>query len=462
MPPTAFLFRKRNPQNAKWGEWDYLLVEAVQQLENERCRCGLPVYICLAGETEVITKGGTKPIRELLGPQTLLTKSDSGRGAARWVEAEVKSFGIQRLMCIELSRGLEKKQIFATPEHRWFTQAKVKMVNGVRDWSAVKEVVTHSLRPGDTLVRAYTQRASMVTLSPVGVLAGFMFGDGTIDGDQGRIDLFGAKDEALLPYFSAEQRSLTLALGDKYADDSKVSYYGFPKSWKRTPDLDEGSVFLRSWLAGYFAADGTVSPAGTATLACADAATLEKVRDIATICGIGSYGVRTYARKGMHGVVSNISYVSFARESLSPEFFIIDEHRARFEEAATKRRREQPTPWTVVSVSETDRVEEVFCAVVPGTHSFVLKDNILTGNCHSDDPHIRFRVEEDVCEATKAVDIFEDRAQKSDKDYKRPHGTALRPVPYTTDESDFVRYRDDYYRADHERRQEVLESLRVS
>jgi hypothetical protein len=27
------------------------------------------------------------------------------------------------------------------------------------------------------------------------------------------------------------------------------------------------------------------------------------------------------------------------------------------------------------------RVEEVYCAVVPGTHCFVLEDNILTGNC---------------------------------------------------------------------------------
>src|SRR5690606_21558310 len=37
--------------------------------------------------------------------------------------------------------------------------------------------------------------------------------------------------------------------------------------------------------------------------------------------------------------------------------------------------------WRIVSVEETDLVEEVFCATVDGTHSFVLEDNILTGNC---------------------------------------------------------------------------------
>ena len=33
------------------------------------------------------------------------------------------------------------------------------------------------------------------------------------------------------------------------------------------------------------------------------------------------------------------------------------------------------------SVEPTDRVEEVYSAVVDDTHAFVLEDNILTGNC---------------------------------------------------------------------------------
>lgn len=82
--------------------------------------------------------------------------------------------------------------------------------------------------------------------------------------------------------------------------------------------------------------------------------------------------------------------------------------------------------------------------------------------CHSEDPRVRFRVEEDTCEAKKAVELFEEREKKRDADYKAPPGQALRPVPYTTDGSDFVDYRDEYYRADYERRTEILDSLRVS
>lgn len=37
--------------------------------------------------------------------------------------------------------------------------------------------------------------------------------------------------------------------------------------------------------------------------------------------------------------------------------------------------------WTVISVTPTDRVEEVYCAVVEQGHAFVLDDEILTGNC---------------------------------------------------------------------------------
>lgn len=429
-----------------WGKWDILLASAYKILQDERCpQCGLPVYVCFAGETEVITKDGTRPIRELVGAQILLTKEPSGRGAARWVEAEIKPFGEQKLMRIELSRGRERKEIFATPNHRWFVQKPIKMVNGVRDWQSVSEVPTHHLSPGDSLVRAYTQRASTVNLSPVGVLSGFMFGDGTLEKDNGRIDLFGSKDLALVPYFSERQHKLRVPLDPrKYSDDFKTSYWGFPKSWKRIPALNEGAVFLRSWLAGYFAADGSVGLEGSATLACASRETLERVRDIATICGMGTYSVNTYSRKGIDGTFSNMSYVTLTREHLDAEFFVIPEHRRRFEEASKKKRRAQPLPWKVISVSETDRVEEVFCAVVPGTETFVLKDNILTGNCRQQDENIQFKIKRDTCYAIAAKERKQEILTKGDNEI--PPGVTLRPEPYTLDGAEFSTLRQPYYK----------------
>ena len=68
------------------------------------------------------------------------------------------------------------------------------------------------------------------------------------------------------------------------------------------------------------------------------------------------------------------------RKSLDESFFIIPSHRERF--VATHETVSERKSWTVVSVEETDRVEEVFCATVEGTHSFALEDNLLTRNCH--------------------------------------------------------------------------------
>ena len=49
--------------------------------------------------------------------------------------------------------------------------------------------------------------------------------------------------------------------------------------------------------------------------------------------------------------------------------------------SSIKKAKHEKRRWQVVSVKETDRVEEVFCAVVEGIGNFTLEGNILTGNC---------------------------------------------------------------------------------
>ena len=60
------------------------------------------------------------------------------------------------------------------------------------------------------------------------------------------------------------------------------------------------------------------------------------------------------------------------------------------------------TRWTVVSVETTERVEDVYCAVVPTTASFVLADHILTGNCMIYQEDIM-----GVCQALAGYDLAE-------------------------------------------------------
>ena len=129
------------------------------------------MYHCLAGETEVLTWDGIKPIRDLSGG----THRILGSGAD-WVEAPFKSYGVQPLMKLTLTRDREVKEIFTTDEHRWF-------VRSGEDRGTRREVLTKNLEAGDRLASTYPRNLTgRTTPSPFGIAHGYTFGDGALDG----------------------------------------------------------------------------------------------------------------------------------------------------------------------------------------------------------------------------------------------------------------------------------------
>jgi RNA-splicing ligase RtcB len=95
--------------------------------------------------------------------------------------------------------------------------------------------------------------------------------------------------------------------------------------------------------------------------------------------GVGTFGIRSRLRKGFGNTPTALHMVGLMRGDLDEAFFLIPEHRSRFvagRDAAERR------GWNVMSVRPTGETTEVYCAVVEGTHSFALADNILTRNCH--------------------------------------------------------------------------------
>lgn len=177
----------------------------------------------------------------------------------------------------------------------------------------------------------------------------------------------------MLPYFAGMEDQTY-----RYGDLTKITS-GLPRSWKSLPGLDEGISYLWGWLAGYFAADGCVGEDGYTTLSCHDKGTLQAVVTICDRLGIGTYTLGGRDRDGFGGE-SKIFTLSFRSSSLPSKFFLIEEHRRRHENASQTRKYER-THWWVSSVEETDLYEEVFCAEVSTTNSFVLDGNVLTGNC---------------------------------------------------------------------------------
>ena len=68
-------------------------------------------------------------------------------GDGGWVEAPFRSYGVQRLMRVTLTRNGRTKVLHATDEHRWFVPSGASGQHR-------RERLTKDLRPGDRLWRS--------------------------------------------------------------------------------------------------------------------------------------------------------------------------------------------------------------------------------------------------------------------------------------------------------------------
>lgn len=329
---------------------------------------------CFAGSERFVTVEGTKTFAETVGTiQKVLGREGT---STAWTEAEIRSFGTQRLVELTLSRDGRQKTILTTGNHRWFVKGKNN--------SSV-ERLTSELSVGDPLKSlAPPSNIGRTEPSAVGIQAGIVFGDGTVDvGPTGRrsarVKLYGEKDAQLLKWFPLQPKT-------DCATEDAIEVRGLPGYFKDLPSLTDSQLnYLYGWLAGYFAADGCVSQIGVATLSSAKRGNIQFVRDVCQVLGIRTGAIRAIERTAPNpkgGVFENTTLyqVSLDVKNLRDNFFLIESHRERVS-ARRERGLHSWSDWRVVSVEETDRFEEVFCAVVPRGHAFTLEDDIFTGNC---------------------------------------------------------------------------------
>lgn len=352
---------------------------------------------CFTGDTEFLTRDGVMTFEDAVGTtQLVLTYDDptrvSGakRGkpvnknkpvnyAGRWVEAPIQYYGEQPVLEVVLSRNGVLKTIKATPEHLWFASTDGRTSRrGTAD-----AVRTDALSEGMALAAVFPKAATTrSTVSRVGVMAGFVYGDGHTQRRRGAFaDLWGDKDAALLPYFDG-----CPSYPVKHDGLLGTRVYGMPAAFKDAPTLEEGVPYLMGWLAGYIAADGSVSTNGsTVTISSASRESLDLVRDVATLLGIGTYGVTEASRIGTGRVETPLYKVSFVADTMVADLLLIPEHRRRFAEYEARRGQGgtagSPVRWTVVSVEDKGEVAPVYCAEVSGTENFALADNVWVHNC---------------------------------------------------------------------------------
>jgi hypothetical protein len=339
---------------------------------------GVECEFCFSGDTRYLTIDGVKTLAETVGTrQWVMSAPSQHHREGRWVQAEIRSFGRQPLMKVVLRRNRQKKVVFATAEHRWFVLCGAKK----RDQHRVE--TTASLLPNHRLATLRLPRFRREPLNEA-IRMGFVFGDGTIlikNGmSYGMVNIWGSKVEAVGKYFDEIARGYP---AETEGGIKGLRYHaGMVGYHKHLPPLHSDQEYLFGWLMGYFAADGCVTKDGQVSISSNVLENLEHVRDVCSVLGIGAYSIRSQTGvRGYNKAETTTHNVGLVNSDLDAAFFLRQEHRRNFEVAGQKKT--DRFFWTVESVVPTDRTEEVFCAVVPGMHSFVLEDNIWVGNCHA-------------------------------------------------------------------------------
>jgi ATP-dependent Zn protease len=294
-------------------------------------------FNCFAGDEEFLTRDGLKTFAETSGTTQFVL---NGRG--EWAPAEIRSFGRQPLVEVDLrpgehSRSSVRLHVRATADHRWLTTNRGEVTD---------------LREGDFLPFNQAPGGERVLEA---FIRGFGFGDGTLDQrGRARIRLCGEKDHALLPLFE-EYGNCFVTRPPSFGGDPLVVFTGgHMKDWKQLPTDVEDPAWLASWLEGYLAADAWSDGAAT-VLETQNAVAIAFVQEIAAHAGYMVVG---------HHVKSSVA------TNYGPRSAAL---------TALKLRREGV--WRVLDVRDLGVREWVYCAVEAKTKAFTLAGGVLTGNC---------------------------------------------------------------------------------
>lgn len=332
---------------------------------------------CLHRDTKVMTlEHGPIEISKIVG-QTVTVKARDGV----WREAEVKSFGRQKLF--EYGFGWRGKRlnniqqkVIATENHRWFVDARL---NSKRLFEHKKETIT-DLRRGDILENVPV----LEEMDQKAVLHGLVFGDGSGH----KAVVYG---EPATVTQGSRYASIRVCKQDKVRDEiidilTKAGFTPtYPPSAKGDPIFFLGRFplvkdvpfthdpsYIAGFIYGWWLADGLKkhTTPGRIEISTTNEDAVNWIRDYSAYAGYHLISYRKIERKSTDGSYKNGKPL-FVITLGTPDTY---KPHVRYK-----------TEWGE---------DEVFCVIEPVTHGFVLGNGLLTGNCleylHNFDP-VRFK-----------------------------------------------------------------------
>jgi len=317
-------------------------------------------YNPVVGSTRVVTKEyGNVPISSLEGEYaTVLNKN------GEWVQAKFTGYGKQKITRVDLRlNSSTEKSVFCTANHRWVLR------NG-------EVLPTKELGIGYGIDFVVSKKPEIDADYALGIRHGVVYGDGTATKSCGRVKgymvrLCGASAE-LLKYFDGYTVSYPKSAG---GDPIVYLYDGFAATHqlKELPDPQESDSYLLGFIRGWLAADGSVTKASQVSL-CVSGTGLEWLQNYSERLGFVIQRVYKQQAETNFGKRRQDSFVVyFSRSSCTKEDFLCSWKAERFKELRSE--------FSVERVEELNLEEEVFCAEVPETNTFVIEGGLVTGNC---------------------------------------------------------------------------------
>lgn len=328
--------------------------------------------LCVAPETQILTKRGYVPIAELEGE-----KAEVWNGK-EWSEVDVVKTGVdQRLIKVTTNSGYE---IECTPYHKFYVSTTYH--------SPYKEVRACDLKPGDKLAKFDLPVVEGDKELENAYINGFYSGDGCLTDHGHRIYLYGEKRK-LAEFFNA---------GGKWTiqDDLNRQYNHF-QTLEDKYFVPSNGFTVKSrldWLAGYLDADGCVYRNGGNEQLVASSVEKNFLREVqmmlqtlgvsAKITKTGDEGFRMMPANDGTGELKEF----WCRESYRLLITSCDTYKLqtmglklnRLKLTTQKPQRDAKQFIKVVSVVDEGRVDDTYCFTEPKRRMGMF-NGLLTGQC---------------------------------------------------------------------------------
>lgn len=311
---------------------------------------------CFGGDTEILTLDGVKTLKEVVGTkQKLLVLTETG---SKWIESEIKSFGIQQTRTLYFGDG---SSVDATDMHQWLYRknGKVSISDRKATWELVKSKTELPL-----------MQQELPDIDYEGYAHGFVFGDGWVTNKhKSDVALFGPKKDML--NLLAKYGSIGTHYVEGHGHVPEVR--NLPQEWKMLPENKSKEYWL-GFILGLASADGAVNT--RLQIFNKSIEVIEEIRRKGSWVGLRPLTLGEIESDSNYKPGSTQFVARFNTYNLKPDMFI------RGDQRKTLKVRKKAHS-TTVSTFGNVKIQEVFCAVVPRYHNFTLANNIVTGNCYA-------------------------------------------------------------------------------